>query len=199
MPFDNYHLIVRQLISPQNVWCLSLTRKIYPSHMMWHNLWTQTQNISADVNTFSFHFLNIADQAKFHFTEKATFFALCVEEKNSEGFRHDSWVSLCLDCNLCIFQLKISLEMQGSKILFRTESVAQVQMLGPCLPASHPLTALRSDPFCQKRYSWKEPQECKQKSLQAFWWTTKKLDFRMPCAHHLPVQKCWINVYDKHK
>lgn len=82
---------------------------------MWHNLWTQTQNISVDVNTFSFHFLNTADQAKFHFTEKATFFALWVEERNSEGLRHDSWVSLCLDCNLGIFQLNPSLDHKHAR------------------------------------------------------------------------------------
>lgn len=142
MPFDNYHLSVRQLISPQNVWCLSLTRKIYPSHMMWHNLWTQTQNISADVNTFSFHFLNTADQAKFHFTEKATFFALWVEERNSEGLRHDSWVSLCLDCNLCIFQLKTSLDHKHARQQNPLQdwiccSGASAWAMLTCLPSSH--------------------------------------------------------------
>lgn len=82
---------------------------------MWHNLWPQTQNISANVNTFFFHFLNIADQAKFHFTEKATFFPGRVEERNSEGFRHDSCVSVSLDCNLCIFKLKTSQDGKHAK------------------------------------------------------------------------------------
>lgn len=87
---------------------------------MWHNLWPQTQNISADVNTFSFHFLNIAEQAKFHFTEKDTFFPGWMEERNSEGFRHDSClsvhlVSVHLDCNLCIFQLKTSLDCKHAR------------------------------------------------------------------------------------
>lgn len=98
MFFYNYHLIVGQQILPQNIWCLSLTRRFCPSHMMWHNLWPQTQNISADVNTFSFHVLNIADQAKFHFTEKTTFFPDCGREKL---VRVQMWY-LCL----CPFRLQ---------------------------------------------------------------------------------------------
>ena len=137
--FDNYHLIVRQQILPQNIWCLSLTRRFYRSHTMWHNLWPQTQNISVDVNTFSFHFLNIADQAKFHFTEKATFFPGWVEERNPEGFRHDSCVSVSLDCNLCIFQLKTSLDGQQARQQ-NVNLLLRYWCLGPakphCLPSS---------------------------------------------------------------
>lgn len=98
MLFDNHHLIVRQQILPQNSWCLSLKRRFYPSHMMWHNLWPQTQNISADVNTFSFHVLNIADQAKFHFTEKTTFF---LDRGREKLVRVQTWY-LCL----CPFSLQ---------------------------------------------------------------------------------------------
>lgn len=177
MPFGNYHLIAKQLILPQTVWCLSVTRKLYPSHMMWHNLWTQTQNISADVNTFSFHFLNIADQAKFHFTEKATFFAGWVEERNSEGFRHDSYCFSQFRLQPLQISLKTSLDLKHARqqILFTSghEFAVQIPLFGPCLSVSHPLTDPHSDPFCQKRYSWKESQEWKQKCLQTIWWTTK--------------------------
>lgn len=113
--FYKYHLIVRQQILPQNIWYLSLTRRFYPSHMMWHNHWPQTQNISADVNTFSFHVLSIADQAKFHFTEKTTFFPDCVEERNLLRFRRDTCISVHLDCNLCSFQLKTPLQGSWAK------------------------------------------------------------------------------------
>lgn len=144
MPFDSYHLIVRQLILPQTIWCLSVTRKLYPSHMMWHNLWTQTQNISADVNTFSFHFLNIADQAKFHFTEKATFFAGWVEERNSEEFRHDSYCLSQFRLQPLQISLKTSLDLkrarQQNPLHFRTwiccpGTSAWAMLI--CLPSPH--------------------------------------------------------------
>lgn len=113
MFFCNYHLVGQQIL-PQNIWCLSLTRRFCPSHMMWHNLWPQTQNISADVNTFSFHVLNIADQAKFHFTEKTTFFPDCGKEKL---VRVQTWY-LCL-CPFRLQPLQFSAEnfptSQGSK------------------------------------------------------------------------------------
>lgn len=116
-------------ILPQSVWCLLPTRRFCPSHMMWHNLWPQTQNIPADVNTFSFHFLNTADQAKFHFTEKATFFPGWVEERNWEGFRRDSCASVHLVCNFCNFP-----RSQACKAA-KCEFAVGVPALGPCLTA----------------------------------------------------------------
>lgn len=116
-------------ILPQSVWCLLPTRRFCPSHMMWHNLWPQTQNIPADVNTFSFHFLNTADQAKFHFTEKATFFPGWGEERNWEGFRRDSCASVHLVCNFCNFP-----RSQACKAA-KCEFAVGVPALGPCLTA----------------------------------------------------------------
>lgn len=154
MFFYDYYLVVRQQILPQNIWCLSLTRRFYPSHMMWHNLWPQTQNISADVNTFSFHVLNIADEAKFHFTEKTTFFPDYVEERNLVEFRRDTCVSVQLECNLCSFQLKTSLHHKEAKEMWiccwGTNSQGVLNLI-----ATSSLTTSCLGALCQKGYSWK--------------------------------------------
>lgn len=74
---------------------------------------------------------------------------------------------------------------QGSKAE-KCEFAVGAQAPGEFLTSpTSSLTASCSEELCQKRYSWKELQEWKQKSLQTFCWT-KILNYKMSCPLSQP-------------